>query len=180
MQIINTELAEVLILKPRIFKDDRGYLYESYRASLKTKAGIDYDFVQENISMSYKHVLRGLHLQKTQPQGKLIQVIDGAIFDVAVDVRPESKQFGQYTGIHINSHNHHQLWIPPGFAHGFCTLSEKAIVHYKCTDYYNPNDEAGIAWNCPKININWPISTPILSNKDKSHPTLTEYIKTNL
>lgn len=176
MQVTNTSLPGVLIIQPTVFDDERGYLYESYKANQYASAGINYAFVQDNISLSKKHVLRGLHLQKKHPQGKLIQVLQGEIYDVAVNVNPDSNKFGKYFGLNLNAKNHTQLWIPPGYAHGFCVLSNEALVHYKCTDYYQAHDELGIAWDCPHINIDWPVDKPILSAKDKLHPNLLNYI----
>lgn len=171
MQLIETELPGVLLFKPDIFEDDRGYLYEAYKADYFK--GLNIDFVQDNVSVSKQNVLRGLHFQNKRPQGKLIQVLEGEIIDVAVDVRPNSKYFGKYFAATIDSIRHHQIWIPPGFAHGFYVLSAKAIVHYKCTDYYDSNDQAGIAWDCPVVNIKWPIKNrPLLSAKDALLPSL--------
>lgn len=178
MQITNTSLAGVLIIQPDVFNDERGYLYESFKTKIYAQNGIDYDFVQDNVSFSKRNILRGLHFQKTKPQGKLIQVIAGEIYDVVVDIRPNSVNFGKYFGLHISSENHKQLWIPPGHAHGFCVLSATALVHYKCTDYYDAEDEAGIAWDCPHINIDWPIKKPVLSDKDTKHPNLIEFNET--
>lgn len=175
MKIINTSLPDVLIIEPDVFNDERGYLFESFKANIYAQSGIRYNFVQDNVSLSKQNILRGLHFQKTKPQGKLIQVLAGEIYDVAVDVNPSSDNFGKYFGVCISSENHRQLWIPPGYAHGFCVLSTTALVHYKCTDYYDAQDEAGIAWDCPHINIEWPIKTPVLSEKDNKHPNLIEF-----
>ena len=178
MKIIKTKLQDCLIIKPKVFGDDRGFFLEGYREDRYFDAGIKERFVQDNRSHSSKNVLRGLHFQKTKPQGKLVTVIDGEVFDVAVDLRPDSETFGQYESIILSSENNLQFYVPPGFAHGFCVLSESADFQYKCTDYYEPTDESGIFWNDTELNINWPISNPTISEKDKNQQTLFEWKKT--
>ncbi|MEZ9198464.1 dTDP-4-dehydrorhamnose 3,5-epimerase [Shewanella sp. 10N.286.54.B9] len=174
MKLISTAIADVLLIEPKVFGDERGFFMETYRESeFKTMfaaAGlIAPHFVQENMSRSAKHVLRGLHFQKTKPQGKLVRVVSGKIFDVAVDLRQGSTTFGQWVGQILSAENHLQIYIPPGFAHGFLTLSDYADIIYKCTDYYAPEDEGHVAWNDADIAIDWPLTkgvTPILSDKD--------------
>ncbi len=169
MNIIQTEIPDVLILEPRVFGDDRGFFLESYnQQAFADKAGITANFVQDNHSRSVQNVLRGLHYQIQQPQGKLVRAIVGTIFDVAVDVRQSSPTFGKWVGCTLSAENKRQLWIPPRFAHGFFVVSEVAEVLYKATDYYAPQYERTIAWNDPKLGIDWPINTtPILSDKDQ-------------
>lgn len=177
MKIIQTKLKNCVIIEPKVFGDDRGYFYESYQAENYKKAGIKDNFVQDNRSRSSKGVLRGLHFQKTKPQGKLVTVTYGEVYDVAVDLRPCSKTFGQFESVILSGENKRQFWVPPGFAHGFCVLSESADFQYKCTDYYDPNDESGLLWNDPQIGIEWPIVNPLLSGKDTSQPLLSEIIQ---
>lgn len=177
MQITETNLPGVLVIKPKVFKDARGFFLESYQAERYREASIEATFVQDNHSRSQKGVLRGLHFQKTKPQGKLVSVSRGAVYDVAVDINPDSPTFGQYFGVELNDDNHWQLWIPAGYAHGFCVLSDTADFHYKCTDYYDQDDEAGVLWNDPQINIPWPMKLPLLSEKDKQMPTLKELLQ---
>lgn len=170
MQVIKTKLAGVLIIEPKVFGDERGFFKETFStARYQALAGIEQAFVQDNHSRSRKGVLRGLHYQKTKPQGKLISVTRGAVYDVAADINPESATYGQYVGIELNEDNHRQLWVPPGYAHGFCVISDAVDFTYKCTDYYDPSDEDGIAWNCPLLNIAWPISDVQLSAKDQAY-----------
>lgn len=172
MKIISTELPEVLILEPKVFMDNRGYFFESFQSSHYAQNGIKETFVQDNFSHSTKNVLRGLHYQLEEPQGKLVWVTRGSVFDVAVDVRYGSPRFGQWVGIILNDQNHWQLYIPPGFAHGFCVLSNTVDFVYKVTNYYNPQSEYGINWQDDYLNIEWPISNPILSEKDAMHPVI--------
>lgn len=174
MKIIKTKLQDCLIIKPKVFGDDRGFFLEGYREDRYFDAGIKERFVQDNRSRSSQNVLRGLHFQKTKPQGKLVTVTDGEVFDVAVDLRPESDTFGQYEAVILTGENKLQFYVPPGFAHGFCVLSESADFQYKCTDYYDPSDESGLLWNDPAINIKWPVINPLLSEKDKIQPLLEE------
>lgn len=176
MKINETKLAGVVIIEPRVLGDHRGFFMETFQIERYREAGIDLPFVQDNHSRSQRGVLRGLHFQKTRPQGKLVSVARGAIFDVAVDINPASPTCGQYVGVELNDENHRQLWIPPGYAHGFCVLSEVADCLYKCTDFYFPGDEGGLLWNDPEVNIPWPVSSPQLSQKDESNPTLRELL----
>ena len=174
MKITETKLAGVLIIEPKIFGDSRGFFKETFQAERYREAGIEYTFVQDNYSRSQKGVLRGLHFQITKPQGKLVSCPKGAVFDVAVDFDPGSNTYGQYVGVELTEENHKQLWVPPGYAHGFCVLSETADFQYKCTDYYDPSDEGGVIWNDPDVAIEWPITHPSLSSKDALLPTLTQ------
>ena len=176
MNIKSTNLSEVKIIEPQIFKDHRGYFLESYKNNIFREADIKVDFVQDNISKSTKGTLRGLHYQKVQPQAKLVKCIYGTILDVAVDIRTNSKTFAQYVAVKLSEDNHKQMYVPEGFAHGFLVLSEEAIVYYKCSTYYHKQSERGIIWNDPQIGINWGIKDPILSNKDKDQPKLTSLI----
>ena len=174
MNVTETQLAGVLIIEPKVFGDSRGFFKETFQAERYREAGIEYTFVQDNYSRSQKGVLRGLHFQITKPQGKLVSCPKGAVFDVAVDIDPESTTYGQYVGVELTEDNHKQLWVPPGYAHGFCVLSETADFQYKCTDYYDPSDEGGVIWNDPDVAIEWPITHPSLSSKDALLPTLAE------
>ena len=174
MKIVKTPLDGLLIIKPRIFGDDRGYFLETHHQLKYQDGGIDCRFVQDNLSFSVKGTLRGLHFQKTKPQAKLIQTLTGEIFDVAVDIRPNSSTYGEWFGIHLSGKNLHQLFVPQGFAHGFCVLSESAHFAYKCSDYYDPQDEGGILWSDQNLAIDWPINNPILSAKDRQLPCLSD------
>jgi dTDP-4-dehydrorhamnose 3,5-epimerase len=173
MQITTTPLAGVLVITPKVHSDTRGYFLETFQQEHYTKQGMP-PFVQDNMSRSKRHVLRGLHFQSTHAQGKLVWATRGEVWDVAVDVRQSSATFGKWFGILLNDENHLQLYIPPGFAHGFCVLSEEADFSYKCTDFYAPGAEHGIVWNDPALNIAWPIENPILSSKDAAYPSLHE------
>ena len=175
MKVIKTSIEDLLIIEPKVFGDERGYFFETYQEHRYKENGIPYTFVQDNRSMSTKGVLRGLHLQKTKPQGKLVSVISGEVLDVAVDLRTNSKTFGCHEAVLLTGKNNRQLFVPPGFAHGFVVLSDIAEFNYKCTDYYDPSDEGGIIWNDPELAIDWGISTPSLSEKDKEQPTMAEY-----
>ena len=167
MEIKKTRLKDCLIIEPKIFEDQRGFFYETYHLDkYKNIANIDYKFVQDNLSSSKKNVLRGLHFQKKKPQGKIVRVIKGEVFDVAVDLRVDSDTFGKWESHLLSEINKKQYWIPPGFAHGFLVVSEEALVEYKCTDFYDPDDEGSIIWNDPSLNIDWPLSNPIVSIKD--------------
>jgi len=174
MNVTETKLAGVLIIEPKVFGDARGFFKETFQAERYREAGIEYTFVQDNYSRSQKGVLRGLHFQIIKPQGKLVSCPKGAVFDVAMDIDPESTTYGQYVGVELTEENHKQLWVPPGYAHGFCVLSETADFQYKCTDYYDPSDEGGVIWNDPDVAIEWPITHPSLSSKDALLPTLTK------
>lgn len=168
MKITPTSITEVKLIQPRIYHDDRGFFVETFEQQrYQQLLRIQDNFVQDNHSCSYKNVLRGLHLQYRHGQGKLIRVVRGEIFDVAVDLRPNSLSYGRWTGAILNEDNQHQMWIPTGFAHGFVVLSDIADVSYKCTDYYHPEFEICIQWNDPDLNIQWPIDKPILSSKDQ-------------
>ena len=178
MEIKKTRLKDCLIIEPKIFEDQRGFFYETYHLDkYKNIASIDYKFVQDNLSSSKKNVLRGLHFQKKKPQGKIVRVIKGEVFDVAVDLRVDSDTFGKWESHLLSEINKKQYWIPPGFAHGFLVISEEALVEYKCTDFYDPNDEGSIIWNDPSLNIDWPLSNPIVSIKDSEALSFDEIIK---
>jgi len=167
MKVIRTKLQDCVIIGPEIFGDERGFFLETFQLErYASDAGITLPFVQDNHSRSSKGVLRGLHFQKTKPQGKLVRVVRGEVFDVAVDIRQDSRTFGQWEGVFLTEENKKQFWVPPGFAHGFVVLSDSADFEYKCTDFYDPSDEGSILWNDPALNITWPIDKPILSNKD--------------
>lgn len=170
MNIIQTEISDVLITEPRVFEDDRGFFFESFNEKAFTeKLGVDFHFVQDNHSRSTQNVLRGLHYQIQQPQGKLVRVVVGAVFDVAVDLRKSSPTFGQWVGSILSAENKRQLWVPPGFGHGFCVMTEIAEVLYKTTDYYAPQHERCVMWNDPNLAINWPLTgDAIVSAKDQA------------
>jgi dTDP-4-dehydrorhamnose 3,5-epimerase len=174
VRVIPAELPEVLIIEPDVYSDARGFFLETYHAERYRAHGIEGPFVQDNHSRSVAGTLRGLHLQVGRPQGKLVRVISGAIYDVGVDVRRGSPTFGQWVGITLSAENFRQCYIPGGFAHGFCVLSPVAEIEYKCTDLYEPASEVGIAWDDPALAIAWPIASPLLSERDRRHPTLTE------
>jgi len=176
MKFIETELPGVTIIEPEVHRDHRGFFLETYHSTKYYDAGMPAVFVQDNHSRSSRHTLRGLHAQIQHPQGKLVRCVEGKIFDVAVDIRPDSRLFGAWTGVKLTSDNARQLYIPPGFAHGFCVLSEAAQVEYKCTDFYTPGDELNLLWNDPEIGIDWPISHPVLSSKDENGLTLRELL----
>ena len=174
---IDTEIEGVKIIEPTVFGDARGYFMETYSKRDFAEGGIDVDFVQDNESRSRKGVLRGLHFQKQNPQGKLVRVIEGEVFDVAVDLRKNSKTFGKWVGVTLSAENKKQFYIPEGFAHGFVVLSETAAFVYKCTRFYAPNDEGGLFWNDPEIGIKWPVGEgfePLLSEKDTKNPLLKD------
>jgi dTDP-4-dehydrorhamnose 3,5-epimerase len=174
VKVIETELPGVVIIEPDVFEDHRGFFLETWSRSRYTNAGINGPFVQDNVSRSSRGILRGLHFQNPQGQGKLVQVFAGEVFDAAVDVRVGSPTFGKWTGVRLSADNHRQMYIPAGFAHGFCVLSDSAIFSYKCTDYYNSSVEMGIIWNDPDIGIDWPIDEPKLSQKDSALPRLKD------
>ncbi len=175
MVIVETKLSGVLIVEPDVFSDERGFFLETFQAQrYREEAGIDLAFVQDNHSRSRRGVLRGLHAQRRHPQGKLVRVARGEVFDVAVDIDPASANFGRWEGVVLSDTNARQLWIPPGYAHGFVVISEVADFEYKCTDYYHPDDEIGAVWNDPTAAIDWPIAAPIVSEKDQALPTLSE------
>jgi len=175
MNLIQTKLLGCFIIEPKVFGDDRGFFLETFHVSrYKQMLGISSPFVQDNYSRSSKHVLRGLHFQKTKQQGKLVRVVRGEVYDVAVDIRRESSTFGQWESIILSEKNKKQVWIPPGFAHGFLVLSESADFEYKCTDYYDPSDEGSILWNDSDLNIPWPVDKPMVSEKDSKANSFAE------
>lgn len=170
MIVEKTEISDVLLLKPRVFKDDRGFFMETWNRKTFKDLGIDYDFVQDNHSRSVKNTLRGIHYQIENPQGKLVRVTQGEVFDVAVDLRKSSETFGKWVGRNLSAENKYLLWVPPGFGHAFLVLSDIAEFQYKCTDFYNPSSERCIIWNDKQIAIDWPIMQrvqPMLSAKDR-------------
>jgi dTDP-4-dehydrorhamnose 3,5-epimerase len=175
MKVIETQLPGVLIIEPKVFGDERGFFVETFQASRYSEAaGIDLPFVQDNHSRSRRGVLRGMHAQKQHPQGKLVRVSRGEVFDVAVDINPDSPHFGRWVGVTLSDVNGRQLWIPPGYAHGFAVISELADFEYKCTEYYHPQDETGLVWNDPDVGIEWPVAEPLISEKDVKLPTLAQ------
>ena len=174
MKFIETDLPGVILVEPTVHKDERGFFLETYRSSLYAEGGIDARFVQDNHSRSVRGTLRGLHLQTVKPQGKLCRVIAGEVYDVAVDVRRGSPTFGKHTSTVLSAENFRQLWVPPNFAHAFLVLSKSADFEYKCTDFYHPEGELVVAWNDPEIGIPWPLSDPILSERDRAAPRLSE------
>lgn len=174
MKVSATALPEVLLIEPDVFPDARGFFMESFHARKYAEHGIPESFVQDNHSRSTRGVLRGLHYQLDRPQGKLVHVVSGEVFDVAVDIRRGSPRFGEWVGVTLSGENHRQLYVPPGFAHGFCVLSETVDFLYKCTDFYRPDDEYGIAWNDPAIDIDWPDMDYLLSDKDRALPLLRD------
>lgn len=172
MNVLPTAIPGVLIVEPKVFRDARGYFVETWHREKGAAAGLPQTFVQDNESFSQKGVLRGLHCQLTKPQGKLVRVSRGEVLDVAVDIRRGSPTFGRWTAALLSSENFRQLYVPPGFAHGFSVLSETAQVNYKCTELYDPADEIGIAWNDPGLAIDWRVKDPVVSPKDAAYPTL--------
>jgi len=176
MKFTPTPLDGVLVVEPDVFRDERGFFLETYHAEKYGHGGVRGPFVQDNHSRSRRGILRGLHAQRSKPQGKLVRVIEGAVFDVAVDIRPESPAYGRWFGVELSAENFRQMWVPPGFAHGFYVLSDAAQVEYKCTALYDPKDEIGIAWNDPDIGIVWPDPAPVLSAKDAKAPRLRDAV----
>ena len=174
MNVIETKLSGVKIIEPKVFGDERGFFFEAWQKDRYESLGIQGEFVQDNVSFSTKGVLRGLHFQNPHGQGKLVSVLQGEVFDVAVDIRVGSPTFGQWEGVLLSGENHRQFWIPAGFAHGFCVVSDTALFSYKCTERYAPECEGGIAWNDPAIGIQWPCSEVLLSEKDKMYPVLQQ------
>ena len=174
MKVVRTDLPEVLLLEPRVYQDERGFFLESYnKRTFRDATGLDVDFVQDNQSFSVRNVLRGLHYQVRQPQGKLVHVMAGDIFDVAVDLRRGSPTFGKWTGVTLSGGGHRMMWVPAGFAHGYLVLSEHAIVFYKTTDFYAPQHERTVLWNDPDLAIRWPLmAEPTVSDKDRRAPRL--------
>ena len=176
MKIKETTLKGVIIIEKDIFKDHRGFFMETYKQTQYEKAGICDQFVQDNISFSDKNTLRGLHYQSKHPQAKLVQAITGKIYDVAVDIRPSSPNFGKWIGVYLSGEQGNQLFIPKGFAHGFCVLSPEAHILYKCSEIYHPEDDRGILWSDPEIGIDWPVKNPNLSDKDKAHKCINKIL----
>jgi dTDP-4-dehydrorhamnose 3,5-epimerase len=174
MKVLPTNLDGVYIIEPQVFSDVRGFFMETYQQRRYSGAGIEQVFVQDNLSSSIRGSLRGLHYQINHEQAKLIQVVKGSIFDVAVDIRRGSPSFGHWTGVNLSGDNPRQVFIPEGFAHGFCVLSEVAQVVYKCSDFYSPEDEGGILWSDPDLAIDWPVEKPLLSDKDSRLPCLVD------
>ena len=175
MNVFETKLKGCVILEPKVFGDERGFFLETFQAErYAAQAGITLPFVQDNHSFSPRGVLRGLHFQRNKPQGKLVRVVRGKVYDVAVDIREGSPTFGQWEAVTLSEENKIQFWVPPGFAHGFVVLSDTADFEYKCTDYYDASDEASILWSDPDLNIAWPIDNPILSDKDANAGKLAD------
>ena len=173
MKAEKTILEGVLIIQPEVFSDSRGFFLESFNRKKYQSIGIDDEFVQDNHSRSVRNVLRGLHFQKNNPQGKLVRCTKGKVLDVIVDIEKDSDTFGKHVMVELSEENATQVWIPPGYAHGFLVLSENADFNYKCTAYYDPNDQRGIMWNDPFLNIQWPVTKPILSEKDSMNSYIT-------
>jgi len=177
VKFIDAGLAGVTIIEPDVYRDERGFFVETYRADKYAAAGLQVSFVQDNQSRSVRGTIRGLHAQRNAPQGKLVRAVSGAILDVVVDIRRFSPGFLKWISVELSAENFRQIYVPPGFAHGICILSEFAEISYKCTDYYDPADELRIAWNDPAIGVEWPVTTPILSEKDQAAKTLAVQIE---
>jgi len=176
MKVLSADLPGVVLIEPDVYRDKRGFFLETYHADKYRAAGIAGTFVQDNQSHSLRDTLRGLHAQRQRPQGKLVRVLQGEIFDVAVDIRRGSPTFRRWVGVKLSADNFRQIYVPPGFAHGFCVLSEMADIEYKCTELYDPADEIGVLWNDPELGILWPVHEPLLSEKDRTAPCLAELI----
>ena len=176
MEIKQTKLPGVLVIKPAVFGDSRGLFKETYNKRRYFEAGIDMPFVQDNYSVSQERVIRGLHMQAKKPQGKLVWCSEGSVIDVVADINPQSSTFGQHICVELSDDNHLQLWVPPGFAHGFCVLSPLAKFQYKCTEFYDPKDESGVIWNDPDLSVKWPVVDPVISKKDSQLPTLKDFV----
>jgi len=174
VNVLPTRLSGLVLVEPKVFADPRGFFLESFRADAYAEAGISADWVQDNHSRSTLHTLRGLHLQREPGQPKLVRVVRGSVFDVAVDLRSSSPTFGQWEGFELDDVRHRQLFIPIGFAHGFCALSDTVDLVYKVGSYYDPDTEMGVAWNDPDIGIEWPVAEPLISDRDRRNPTLRE------
>jgi len=174
MKVMESDLPGMLLIEPEVRGDARGYFMETWNVARYEQAGLSARFVQDNVSYSARGTLRGLHFQNPNAQGKLVYVLQGEVFDVAVDIRVGSPTFGRWTGITLSGDNKRQVYIPEGFAHGFCVISEHALLAYKCTDFYNPEAEASVLWNDPDIGIDWPVKLPILSDRDKNAPRLKD------
>lgn len=175
MRIEQTSLPGVLVIRPDVFRDDRGFFVETFQAE---RYGLGYEFVQDNHSRSRRGVLRGLHFQERSPQGKLVRAARGRVFDVAVDIDPTSRTFRQHVAVELDDETHTQLFIPPGYAHGFCVLSDVADFEYKCTTYYDPDDGRGVRWDDPTVGIEWPVDSPTVSAADARNPSLDGYLRT--
>ncbi|MHB1650899.1 MAG: dTDP-4-dehydrorhamnose 3,5-epimerase [Desulfitobacteriaceae bacterium] len=174
MKIKATGLSGVLIIEPQVFGDSRGFFLETWNQARYADNGLPANFVQDNLSFSQRGVLRGLHFQNPHTQGKLVYVLQGEVFDVAVDIRVGSRTFGEWVGVTLSSENKRQFYIPEGFAHGFCVTSETALFSYKCTELYHPQSEYGVSWNDPDLGIRWPVDAPVLSEKDQKYPRLKD------
>ncbi len=174
MQVLTCDIAGLLTIEPKVFGDARGFFVETWNRRRYADAGLDVDFVQDNISFSRQGILRGLHFQNPNPQGKLLQVLEGEVFDVAVDLRRSSPTFGRWHGLYLSAENKRQFYVPPGFAHGFAVTSEAALFHYKCTNFYSPKDEVTVRWDDPEIGIRWPVENPSLSEKDSKGRRIRE------
>ena len=177
MKFIPSNIPDVILIEPKVFGDHRGFFMETWQRNTFAENGIDFDFVQDNHSKSSQGILRGLHYQIQQPQGKLVRVVQGTVFDVAVDMRQSSPTFGQWVGYELSAENHHMLWVPPGFAHGFYVMSDSAEFVYKCTDYYAPEFERSLLWNDPHLAIDWQLvdnKAPVLSDKDAQAPMFSD------
>ena len=172
MKFIPTALTGVIVVEPDVFRDERGFFLETFSRAKYARGGIDCEFLQDNHSRSQRNTIRGLHAQRQHPQGKLVRVLSGSIFDVVVDIRRDSPTYLKWISVELSADNFRQIYVPPGFAHGICITSDVADIEYKCTDYYDPNDELRIAWNDPAIGIRWPVENPILSDKDRQAPYL--------
>ena len=172
MNVVDMPMRGVLVLEPRVFKDDRGFFLETYRQDRLAEAGITHPFVQANQSRSVRNTLRGFHWQWRRPQAKLVRVVTGTIYDAVVDLRRRSPTFGQWCGVQLSGENFRQLYVPVGYAHGFYVMSDHADVEYLCSDYYDPGGEAGLLWNDPQVGVEWPTDWPLLSEKDASNPPL--------
>jgi dTDP-4-dehydrorhamnose 3,5-epimerase len=175
IHIQKTKLQGAVVVQPDVFGDDRGYFLETWNRQTYAEAGLDIGFVQDNLSFSRRGTLRGLHFQNPRAQGKLVSVLVGEVFDVAVDIRANSPTFGQWIGVRLSAENKRQFYIPPGFAHGFCVTSETALFAYKCTEFYSAKAEASIRWNDPDLDIDWPVDEPLLSEKDRHAPYLKDF-----
>lgn len=180
MKIVKTSLVGVNILEPKVFGDRRGFFMETYHRRRYQDSGVPAQFVQDNLSFSRRGILRGLHYQLPHEQAKLVQVLQGDVFDVAVDIRRGSPTFGQWTAVRLSAENKRQLFIPEGFAHGFCVLSETALFLYKCSDFYHPECEGGVLWCDPQLGMDWPLKDPVLSDKDRSYLTIGDIAENRL
>jgi dTDP-4-dehydrorhamnose 3,5-epimerase len=180
MNVIPCDIPGLLVVEPKVFGDTRGFFMEIWNCERYRKAGLDWNFVQDNVSLSRRGTLRGLHFQNPAAQGKLVFVLQGEVFDVAVDIRRSSSTFGRWHGLHLSGENKRQFFVPPGFAHGFAVLSETALFAYKCTEFYSPQNERTLAWNDPDIGIQWPLDHPQLSEKDAHGPRLKDLPKDRL